>query len=385
MADVCKSREDCTMIQINVVLPNGHAELLTLLPSSTVQDVRTETQRAFGKKYLRLITAKNRVLADFEQTLEEAEIEDGECLTALVLQPQLAATNGAFALWCRGDSAVVTWGFKPFGGDSSAVRDKLRGVHQIQATSGAFAAILEDGYVVTWGDAGCGGDSSSVQDQLRGVQQIQATNYAFAAILEDGPVVAWGGAEYGGDNSAVQDQLKGVRQIQAAAAAFAAILEDGSVVTWGLCQLWRWQFGSSRSAQGCAADSSRSVWGLCCDSGRWIRRHLGLCRLWRWQFVSSRSAQGCTADSSHPGGPSSRLLHLDVLGAPRALCWQKYRVRRGGKTYRAFSGLLHQDVLGALGLCADNSTGCELEKHVRRLVGSLPWGFAFLANEMILR
>ena len=30
-------------------------------------------------------------------------------------------------------------------------------------------------------------------------------------------------------------------------------------------------------------------------------------------------------------GPSSRLLHLDVLGAPRALCWQKYRVRRGGK------------------------------------------------------
>ena len=144
MADVCKSREDFTMIQINVVLPNGHAELLTLLPSATVQDLRTEAQQAFGKKHLRLITAKNRVLADFEQTLEEAEIEDGECLTALVLQPQLAATNGAFALWCRGDSAVVTWGFKPFGADSSEVRDKLRGVHQIQATSGAFAAILED-------------------------------------------------------------------------------------------------------------------------------------------------------------------------------------------------------------------------------------------------
>ena len=48
------------MIQINVVLPNGHAELLTLLPSSTVQDARRKAQRAFGKKYLRLITAKNR-------------------------------------------------------------------------------------------------------------------------------------------------------------------------------------------------------------------------------------------------------------------------------------------------------------------------------------
>ena len=54
----------------------------------------------------------------------------------------------------------------------------------------------------------------------------------------------------------------------------------------------------------------------------------------------------------------------------------KVQGAKGGKTYRAFSGLLHQDVLGALGLCADNSTGCELEKHVRRLVGSLPWGFA---------
>ena len=98
-----------SMLQINVALPNGHAELLTLLPSSTVQDLKTAAQRALGKKHLRLFTAKNQVLVDFGQTLEEAEIEDGECLTALVLQPQLAATHGAFALWCRGDSAIVTW------------------------------------------------------------------------------------------------------------------------------------------------------------------------------------------------------------------------------------------------------------------------------------
>ena len=86
------------MFKIDVALPNGHAEPLTLLPSSTVQDVRTKAERAFGKKYLRLITVKNRVLVDPDKTLEEAEIEDGECLTALVFQPQLAATGGAFAL-----------------------------------------------------------------------------------------------------------------------------------------------------------------------------------------------------------------------------------------------------------------------------------------------
>ena len=141
------------MLRINVALLNANPELLTLLPSSTVQDVRTKAQRAFGNKHLRLIiTAKNRVLVDPDKTLEEAEIEDGECLTALVLQPQLAATGGAFALWCHGDSAVVTWGNASCGGDSSAVRDQLRSVVQIQATlDGAFAAILEDGSVVTWG------------------------------------------------------------------------------------------------------------------------------------------------------------------------------------------------------------------------------------------
>ena len=126
------------MLKINVALPNGHAELLTLLPSSTVQDVRTEAQRAFGKKYLRLITAKNGLLGDPNKTLEEAGIEDGECLTALVLQPQLAATCSAFALFCQGGSEIITWGDAEYGGDSSTVRDQLRGVQQIQATGQAL-------------------------------------------------------------------------------------------------------------------------------------------------------------------------------------------------------------------------------------------------------
>ena len=224
------------MFKIDVALPNGHAELLTLLHSSTVQDLRTEAEQAFGKKYLRLITAKNRVLADPDKTLEETEIEDGECLTALVLQPQLAATGGAFALWCHGYSTILTWGHAPHGSDCSAVRDQLNGVQQIQATFQAFAAILADGSVVTWGDAYRGGDSLGVQDQLRGVQQIQATESAFAAILADGSVVTWGNAYRGGDSLGVQDQLRGVQQIQATESAFAAILEDGSVVR---CRGWR--------------------------------------------------------------------------------------------------------------------------------------------------
>ena len=43
---------------------------------------------------------------------------------------------------------------------------------QLQATNGAFAAILDDGSVVTWGNAAFGADSSAVQTQLKTVQQI---------------------------------------------------------------------------------------------------------------------------------------------------------------------------------------------------------------------
>ena len=157
------------MLKIDVALPNGQTELLTLPPAYTVQDVRTKAQQAFGKKYLKLITANNRVLVDPDQTLEEAEIQDRECLTAAVLQPQLAATESAFALWCHGDNTIVAWGHKDFGGHGSAVRYQLKGVRQIHATWSAFAAILEDGSVITWGDANSGGDSSAVRDQLKGV------------------------------------------------------------------------------------------------------------------------------------------------------------------------------------------------------------------------
>ena len=142
---------------------------------------------------------------------------------------------------------------------------------QVQATSSAFAAILDDGSVVTWG-AGPAGDSAAVQTQLKTVQQISACRHgALAAILDDGSVVTWGHAEFGGDSSAVQTQLKNVQQIQASHSAFAAILADGSVVTWGDAG---YGADSRDSAEECAADSSLPRC-FCCHSRRRIRRDLG--------------------------------------------------------------------------------------------------------------
>ena len=80
-------------------------------------------------------------------------------------------------------------------------------MRQVQATKGAFAAILSDLSIVTWGKGEFGGDSSAVGKQLRGVQELQGAGRAFAAVLVDGSVVTWGDPGYGGDSSSIQDQL----------------------------------------------------------------------------------------------------------------------------------------------------------------------------------
>ena len=49
----------------------------------------------------------------------------------------------------------------------SHFEEQLRNVERVQATSSAFAALLEDGSVVTWGDPGFGGDSSAVRKMCK--------------------------------------------------------------------------------------------------------------------------------------------------------------------------------------------------------------------------
>ena len=49
-------------------------------------------------------------------------------------------------------------------------------MRHIQATAGAFTAVLEDGSAVTWGHPDFGGDSSAVQSKLRGVREVQASD-----------------------------------------------------------------------------------------------------------------------------------------------------------------------------------------------------------------
>ncbi|OLQ02246.1 hypothetical protein AK812_SmicGene14935 [Symbiodinium microadriaticum] len=217
-------------IAVEVGLLSGKRASVQAGLDETVETLKQRAQVALGVGKGRLLDSSGNVL-DVCTPMKKARVQNGDSLTFHIGRVQIQSTGSTFAA-ILGDGAVVTWGNT--GSDSSAVRDQLKNVQQIQATvGGAFAAILADRSVVTWGQPTRGGASAAVQQQLNDVQQIQASFGAFAAILGDGSVVTWGPADFGGDSSAVQDQLKNVQRIQATCGAFAAILLDGSVVTWG--------------------------------------------------------------------------------------------------------------------------------------------------------
>ena len=134
------------------------------------------------------------------------------------------------------DGSVVTWGSAFQGGNSSAVASSLSsGVAAIYSTSEAFAALKSNGSVVTWGYSSSGGDSSSVANSLiSDVVAVYSNAFAFAALKADGSVVTWGDSRYGGNSSSVANKLNSnIKDVYSTTNAFSALKTDGSVVTWG--------------------------------------------------------------------------------------------------------------------------------------------------------
>ncbi|CAJ1441744.1 unnamed protein product [Effrenium voratum] len=262
--------ERCTLHV--AVLSGRTADVSDLSPKTTVREVRRAAEAQLQLPLSRLL--KGETFLAEEATLQEAEVADGDVLTAAVQQTFVASHPRCKAMACRrhvrsetpecaecAEANVVTWGF---------IRDARRlDVQAIQCSDAAFAALSADGAVTTWGDPRCGGDSSAVQPlhRVRALQSsagafaaldldgravawgdpgsggrgetsaavrcLAASRRAFAALRLDGAVEAWGDAEMGGDCQVVRDQLVNVCQIAATDGAFAAIRSDGTVVTWG--------------------------------------------------------------------------------------------------------------------------------------------------------
>ncbi|CAK9038287.1 unnamed protein product [Durusdinium trenchii] len=159
---------------------------------------------------------------------------------------EIQATHSAFAAVVRspcGPGTVVAWGNPGAGGDASEVQEELKQVVALQSSEGAFVALREDGTLIAWGHPNLGGClTSDVQARFSStdgsgsgssVGAVQASEGAFAALLENGAVITWGLAHFGGDCTQVKDQLFGVMALQSSSKAFAAIRRDGRVVAWG--------------------------------------------------------------------------------------------------------------------------------------------------------
>lgn len=271
-------------IQLTLALPSGRGENVTVPSTASVVDLKRAAQEVLGYQFLKLITADGNVLRA-SSSLESVGLRDGDAVTVILQQPNIAASLGAFALWCNGGDRVITWGQDIYGGDVSEVQDHLQevtevvgrgylgfaatladgrnitwpltkrerpriremppkvpeelkeklreGKDSVKYTGWAGAAILRDGTVAAWGGDHDGGNNRAVQDQLKEVDALYCTSSAFAAVLSNGRVVTWGNNLFGGDSGAVQDQLRDVQKIESTQRAFAAIRSDGGIVTWG--------------------------------------------------------------------------------------------------------------------------------------------------------
>lgn len=107
------------MLHVNVLLPSGRNEILSLPESSKVGDLRILAQKSLGIRHFLKFVSAGQLLEDPDESLTTAL--QGDSVTALAVQLKMASTDLAFALWRCGGERLVTWGDAGHGGDSSAV------------------------------------------------------------------------------------------------------------------------------------------------------------------------------------------------------------------------------------------------------------------------
>ena len=113
------------MLRIHVSFPSGSGETLLPPEHSKVGDLKMLAQRSLGRGFLKLVTIDGHVLTNPEVSLQAAELQDGQHLTAVAQEAKIATTGSAFAVWCCGGNKVLSWGNPDYGGDCSAVQDQL--------------------------------------------------------------------------------------------------------------------------------------------------------------------------------------------------------------------------------------------------------------------
>ncbi|CAK9077001.1 unnamed protein product, partial [Durusdinium trenchii] len=186
------------VLSLHVALLSGRKCLVTNLCGTTpIYELR---RRVEGQLQLRIKALVFDGVLRTTWTMDEAHLQDGDSVTALVA-PTLAQPTRhlrAFAA-LRRDGQVVAWG-DPLSGGLGGLPGGTFAARAVRSSHAAFAAIGRDGSVVTWGSPHAGGDSHQVQDQLHDVVDVFSTHSAFCALKRDGSVVTWGAWYAGGDS-----------------------------------------------------------------------------------------------------------------------------------------------------------------------------------------
>lgn len=136
-------------ISVDVCLMNGKKASLEVELDASIDALKQRAQLALGTGQGRLLNSSGEVL-DAASTPEDLQLQSGDVLTFHVKQVELVATKrsyffSAFAA-ILANGSLVAWGNAQYGGRSRALRQHLKDVQQVQSSSGAFAAILSDGY-----------------------------------------------------------------------------------------------------------------------------------------------------------------------------------------------------------------------------------------------
>ena len=89
--------------------------------------------KSFKEGSLKLVTPQAVVLSDSNKSLQAAGLQDEDHLTAIVQEGKLAATNQAFASWCRGGDRIITCCRSDGSSDlcGSEIQDELKAVLEL--------------------------------------------------------------------------------------------------------------------------------------------------------------------------------------------------------------------------------------------------------------
>ena len=208
--------------------------------SSVAADLSANVTRVIGAPYIGhgFVALKDNGAAVFWGNYGSSFAAVAQNLTDSVTD---IVANGVGYTAIKNDGSAFTWGDNIYHDD--VAEDLAANVSAVVATDQSFAALKDDGSVFAWGNlVATGGlaveDPAAYNATRSGVASLHASSGAWAAHMEDGSVVTFGDPASGGEVYELAGNLTGgVLKVYSCHSGFAALKAGGELITWGDWQL----------------------------------------------------------------------------------------------------------------------------------------------------